>query len=254
MKCSSCGGDFASDQLRCPYCGTVNEHALKLAKELQTYDKDYEETRDELLNTGSTKVLKKVTIGLIVAFILVLVLIGGGLRLYSYRYGSNSGYQMTGSRGEKNAELLKKYMDNKDYVRAYLLASITDPSHEYFENYPEYKDELMAIYTYSQIFYEVETGMQDMDDGNNYRSFTPNLAISYSIFLSSPESAVKDELDAEICQYLKNFYQLTEDEIAEFKALATDPDNFFTSDQFSLEGNPDYETVTKERMVKYFGK
>ena len=33
MKCTNCGSDFASDQLKCPYCGTVNEHALKLAKE-----------------------------------------------------------------------------------------------------------------------------------------------------------------------------------------------------------------------------
>lgn len=34
MKCTNCGSDFASDQLQCLYCGTVNESVLKLAKEL----------------------------------------------------------------------------------------------------------------------------------------------------------------------------------------------------------------------------
>lgn len=61
MKCTNCGGDFASDQLRCPYCGAVNEHALKLAKELQTYDKAYEKKRNELLESGTGQVLKHLT-------------------------------------------------------------------------------------------------------------------------------------------------------------------------------------------------
>lgn len=57
MKCTNCGAEFASDQLRYPYCGTVNEAALKLAKELQTYDAAYEKKRDELLETGTNQVL-----------------------------------------------------------------------------------------------------------------------------------------------------------------------------------------------------
>ena len=73
MKCTNCGADFASDQLRCPYCGTVNEHALKLAKELQAYDAAYEKKRDELLESGTSQVLRHLTFGLGIVFLAIAI-------------------------------------------------------------------------------------------------------------------------------------------------------------------------------------
>ena len=73
MKCTNCGSDFASDQLKCPYCGTVNEHALKLAKELQTYDAAYEQKRDELLETGTGQVLEHLTVRLGIVFLAIVL-------------------------------------------------------------------------------------------------------------------------------------------------------------------------------------
>lgn len=247
MQCIKCGAEFASDQLRCPYCNAVNEHALKLAKELQQYDKEYEESREQMLETGDSVVLKKLTFGVGIAFLLIVLLFGTYVGFYRYRYASNSKYQVTGLRYEANKKKLDKYMKNKDYIRAYVLAATTDPTSEYFEYYPEYKDELLAIYDYSLILFEVTNAMDAMDEGNNYRSLTSNLVISLSIFYGAPDTEVKAELEDEINQYLRNFYRLTDDEISELKTVVTSSD-------FSLDGQDDYEKVSKERMVEYYGK
>lgn len=247
MQCPNCSADFPSDQLKCPYCGTVNEHALKLAKELQVYDKEYKASRDEMLNTGESLVLKKITIGLGITFFTIVLIFALFIGFSYYRYNSNSGREISGSRGAKNKALVEQYMKSGDYLRAYAVAAATDPSTEYFNNYPEYKDELLAIYDYGLILWEVENSMNDMDHGDNYRSLTPNQVISYSIFYGAPESDVKAELEAELNMYLKNYYCLTDEEIEDLHYAVTSSD-------FTLDGEADYEAVSKERMVKRFGK
>lgn len=247
MQCKNCAADFPSDQLKCPYCGTINEHALKLAKELQVYDEEYKKSRDEMLATGENLVLRKITMGLGFTFLTIVLVFVAYIIFSYYRFNSNSGYQTSGPRYTHNKKLVEKYIEEGNYLRAYTLASATDPTTEYFENYPEHKDELTAIYDYSLILYEIERAMTDMDEGNNYRSLTPNLVISYSIFYSAPDSDVKAELEEELDMYLRNLYCLTDDEIKELKTVVTSTD-------FMLDGETDYETVSKERMVKRFGR
>ena len=247
MKCTNCGSDFASDQLKCPYCGTVNEHALKLAKELQTYDKEYEEQRNELLSTGTNQVLKRVTLGLGCIFLVIVLIFGGYVAFFQYRYSDSSKYEVTGSRLEKNTKQLETYLENKDYLRAYELAVATDPTDEYFEYYPQYRDELTAIYDYSLILIGVIQSMEEMDAGDNYPGLTDTDVISLQIFYSAPDSEVKEELVRAVDQYLKNYYRLAEEEIETLK-------NLDSTEQFLLEGSADVAGITKERMVEYFGK
>lgn len=247
MQCKNCGANFASDQLRCPYCEAVNEHALKLAKELQQYDKKYEKSRDEMLNTGDILVLKRLTIGIGLGFLAIILVFAIYVLAYAGRYGAGSKYNVSGMRYSQNKAALEKMMENKEYIRAYTLAAATDPTTEYFEYYPEYKDELTAIYDYSILFTEITQAMQSMDAGDNYRPINPTFVISLGIFYRAPESEVKAELEEELAQFLRNFYRLTDEEIESLKTVE------FAED-FTLDGEEDYEKVSKERMVAYFGK
>lgn len=247
MKCTNCGSDFASDQLKCPYCGTVNEHALKLAKELQGYDAEYEKKRDDLLKNGTTQVLKRITAGLGITFLIITLLFGGYVLFFQYRFSEHSTYEVTGSRLTKNKELIARYLEEEKYVRAYITAAKTDPTGEHFEYYPEYADDLTTIYNYSIVLVDVMQSMDKMDDGDNYPGLRSTDLISVDIFYHSADSAVKKELEREIDSYLKNYYRLTKDEIEALKALEP-------GEQFTLDGNADIEAVTKQRMVEYFGK
>ncbi len=248
MKCTNCGSDFASDQLKCPYCGTVNEHALKLAKELQTYDAAYEQKRDELLETGTGQVLEHLTVRLGIVFLAIVLFSFGFISFYKYRFGVRSSYQVTGARLEKNREQLARYMDEKQYIRAYLLASRTDPTGELFKNYPKYAEDLTDIYTYSLVLVGVLQSMEAMDEGNNYASLRDTDLTTLQIFYHSDDkSEVRQDLIREVDGYLKNYYRLTDEEIETLKGLEY-------GDQFILDGSIDVERVTKERMEAYFGK
>lgn len=246
MKCTNCGADFASDQLRCPYCGTVNEHALKLAKELQTYDAAYEKKRDELLENGTNQVLRHLTFGLGIVFLAIVLVSFGCVAFFQYRFSDKSSYQVTGARLAQNKETIGRYLDEGQYIRAYLLASSTDPTGERFQNYPEYAVELYDIYNYSLVLMGVLQSMDSMDEGNNYASLQDTDVISFQIFYGSESnSAVKEELTREVDGFLKNYYRLTEEEIEALKTLEA-------GKQFTLEGSADIEGITKKRMEAYF--
>lgn len=248
MKCTNCGSDFASDQLKCPYCGTVNEHALKLAKELQTYDAAYEQKREELLENGANQVLRHLTVRLGIVFLAIVLFSFGFIAFYSYRFGVRSPYQVRGERYVKNKEQLARYMDEKQYIRAYLLASRTDPTGELFENYPEYAEELTDIYTYSLVLMGVLQSMESMEAGDNYPSLRDTDLTTIQIFYHyGGDSEVKQDLMREVDGYLKNYYRLTDEEIERLKTLET-------GEQFTLDESADIEGITKERMEAYFGK
>ena len=155
---------------------------------------------------------------------------------------------MTGARLEKNREQLARYMDEKQYIRAYLLASRTDPTGELFKNYPEYAEDLTDIYTYSLVLVGVLQSMEAMDEGNNYASLRDTDLTTLQIFYHSDDkSEVRQDLIREVDGYLKNYYRLTDEEIETLKGLEY-------GDQFILDGSIDVERVTKERMEAYFGK
>lgn len=248
MKCTNCGSDFASNQLKCPYCGTVNESALKLARELQAYADAYEEKREDLLETGTEQVLRHLTIKLGIVFLAVVLFSFAFITFYQYRFGMRSSYQVRGERYEKNREQLARYMDEKQYIRAYLLASRTDPTGELFKNYPEYQEELIDIYTYTIILVNVLQSMDAMEAGDNYTSLRDTELTTIQIFYDcGDDGEVKKDLIREVDGYLKNYYRLTEEEIERLKTLEM-------GRQFTLEGSADIEGITKERMEAYFGK
>lgn len=248
MKCISCGADFAGDQLQCPYCRAVNEQALKLAKEVQAYDAAYEKKRGELLKSGESQVLKHLVVRLGIVFLVIVILSFACFFVMNYRFSRHSKYQVTGSRLEKNKELIGRYLEEKDYLRAYTLASTTDPTQEHFQYYPEYAADLADIYTYSLVLMGVLQSMDEMDEGDNYTSLTDSGVTCANIFYTSGSSSqVKDDLTREVDALLKNYYRLTDEEIASLKALEP-------GKQFTLEGSADVERITKERMEAYFGK
>lgn len=244
MKCTSCGSDFASDQLKCPYCGTVNEHALKLGKELQTYDAAYERKREEVLKTGSNQVLKHLTMGLGIAFLIIVLASFGVVFFLQYR----TTYEVRGARLTKNKETISRYLEEKQYIRAYLLASATDPTGERFENYPEYAQTLSSIYNYSILLVGVLQSMDSMDEGDNYPALRDTDLTSFRIFYSYVgDDTVGQDLEREADGFLRDYYCLTEEEIQELKTRET-------WEQFTLDGSADIEAVTKERMEAHFGK
>ncbi len=252
MKCPKCGANYGSELVRCPYCGDVNSTAVQYANVLQGYTEDYKITEESLTDKGSSKVLKYITIIMVCVYAVILAItlfvVLGINRVVTGKSGI-----VDGSLTQKNnEELLEKFMEDGQYARALTLVNQTDLSLYAdeltgFEYYSEYRDELETIFAYVNIYNEVLFVLDDMEKGYDYRSLTPNQLLSYHIFYTTQDSELKSELQTELEGYLKNLYRLTDEEIESLR-------NCDDYQKYKIEGSFDYETITKERMVNYFGK
>ena len=245
MKCTSCGAEFPSDQLRCPYCNTVNEQAMKLAKDLQQYDKEYEEHRDEMLRDGETIALRKITLGIGLGFLLIVAVFGAYVGVLKYRI--SPARKTSSIHLEENKKQVDEYLKNGDYMRGEIMAYETDPTNIYFRSYPEHKDELEAILQYSFMYSEVARAVSYMDRDNRYYGFSQYDARICKDLYDCKDSEIKDELVEEVENYLRNLYQLTDEEIEQLKLVED-------ASQFTLDGRKDYEEVSRERMEERFEK
>jgi len=253
MKCTKCGASYGSELVKCPYCGAINESAVKFSEKLQEQAEDYSRTEQTLTENGSSKALKIITIIMICMYVLIFAVTCLVVKSINNVVTGKSSIVENSSRQKSNEELLVEYMDKGEYARALSLANGTDLSLYAdeltgFEYYSEYRDSLEAtIFPYVNMFGSVKFTLEDLDRGNDYNSLTEYDITTLQIFYSAPDSELKQKLQTELEGYLKNLYRLTDEEIAELRVSSYD-------NPFTLEGTTDFEKITKERMVEYFGK
>ncbi|MBQ0027241.1 MAG: hypothetical protein KBS96_01440 [Lachnospiraceae bacterium] len=253
MKCIKCGADYGSELTKCPYCGEVNVSALQYSNVLQGYNDEYKKVEETLTDKGSSKALKYITIAMIFVYILVFSITCLVVSNINKVVTGKSSAVKNSSAQKNNEKLLEEYMEKGEYARLLRLVDDTDLSMNAdeltgFEYYAEYRDSVQeTIFPYVNFFSSVMYTLDDLDAGNDYRSLTEYDITTIQIFYMAPDSELKQELQTEIEGYLKNLYRLTDEEIAELR----ESDYY---NPFELEGTTNFEEITKERMVEYFGK
>lgn len=252
MKCVKCGANYGSELVKCPYCGEINASAVQYSNVLQGYNEEYKRVEEALTEKGSSKALKVITICMICIYIFVLAITFFVVKSVNNVVTGESSIVKNSSAQKANEALLEEYMSKGEYHRALILVDQTDLSMYAdeltgFEYYREYWDSLDAIFPYVNIYNEIRFCLSDMEEGNDFRSFTDNQAISFEIFYNTPDTELKAKLQDELEQYLKNFYRFTDEEVEALRNCKSYLD-------FRMEGSKDYEAITKERMVEYFEK
>ena len=53
MKCQHCGNNLNIEDKYCPYCGQPNPFAVKHQEEMERFEKDYQETKEDVLEQSS---------------------------------------------------------------------------------------------------------------------------------------------------------------------------------------------------------
>ena len=114
MKCESCGGNMGLEDLKCPYCGTPNPFARKHQEEMRRFEKEFAQTRDEVVTSA------RKTAGRNISIILILVLLlldMGGFAFASM--SSDIAYDMREKKILQEADLhsanLQAYLEDGDY-------------------------------------------------------------------------------------------------------------------------------------------
>lgn len=118
MKCPHCGNNLNIEDRFCPYCGKPNEFAVKHQEEMDRYEKDYQETRENVLEKSSRFNRHTVRIT-IIAVMIALIAVAGFLlaRADDIRWWQLE--KTVEAEAPMHREAIKEIMENRDYMALY---------------------------------------------------------------------------------------------------------------------------------------
>ena len=184
MKCENCGGNLTLEDVVCPYCEALNQHAVEHIREMNRYKKDFEGTKEEVYSVTKNYAGISVRV-IIIAVILILTIICGLLsgEAYSIRRHIKEAQR----NDAKCKEIMDQYLEERNYYAfsAFCNENYIDVSDE---NYEEYKSILYATNYYTYLYDNIMRTVKPYEgaDMNSYKDW--------------------------ITQYLNEFYKIFDDE------------------------------------------
>lgn len=133
MKCSNCGGQYKTRELKCPYCGTENMLGHLWMAERSEAELEYERARKEAGKKGSIYVVNRVVNRalLISTGMFVLMMLIAFLAFWITDAFGNVKDKM---KGDKFHATMQQYYEDEDYEKLYKYMSKYDLfSTEYYD-------------------------------------------------------------------------------------------------------------------------
>lgn len=118
MKCQHCGNNLNIEDRFCPYCGQPNPFAVKHQEEMERYEKDYQETKEDVLEQSSRfnrHTVRITIIAVMVALIAVtcfLLAKADDIRWWQME-------KSVEAQAPQHREAITEIMDNRDYMSLY---------------------------------------------------------------------------------------------------------------------------------------
>ena len=171
MKCRYCGGEVSLTQKYCPYCGKLNDQTAGHAEAMEKYQKDYAETKAEVMDTtrrfGSAAV-SAVIIAVLAVLILASIIVGSNA--WDIRYAVQKRDSVKNE--AEYSKVLENYLKNEEYLEydAYVEYRGIDSYHP--EAYTSYR-RLSYVVSYYSALYETLGNVitaRDLKDASNWSS------------------------------------------------------------------------------------
>ena len=118
MKCQHCGNNLNIEDRFCPYCGQPNPFAVKHQEEMDRYEKDYQETKEDVLEQSSRfnrHTVRITIIAVLVALIAVtcfLLAKADDIRWWQME-------KSVEAQAPEHREAIAEIMENRDYMSLY---------------------------------------------------------------------------------------------------------------------------------------
>jgi len=114
LNCKNCGAPLTLEDAVCPHCGTINEEAREHIEKLAKLNKDYKETRTEVISE-----VKKTKKGYNLLIILVMLLLANLLLIpfHSASYEIAERINASSLDKEEIIDQMNEYLDEKEYIR-----------------------------------------------------------------------------------------------------------------------------------------
>ncbi len=162
MKCDKCGGNLTLEDVVCPHCDAVNEHAIQHIRDMKRYEKEFSGTKNDVYSV--TKNYTGITIRIVIIAVLLIMTVICGLvsgNAYSIKR------QVVQNETNKNIRACKmqinEYLENRDY---YALAVYFDEKHieTYEPEFEEYNVIEFAVNQYKYFYSSLMRTMKPYDE------------------------------------------------------------------------------------------
>lgn len=181
MKCKNCGGEVRLEDLYCPYCGSPNEEALKHARDMQHYQNEFQQTKEDVIERAGRQ--SRTAVRIAVTAVLLLS-IAANIFIQTNSYAIHQMWKDLRSRGNEDLyrQRIEAFMAEEDYTGLSSYCRNID-LYTYRDLYDEYYPVVQAANTYR---YTCEQIMRVINHGK-YSS--PELYMRYA------------------AQYIQDFYE-----------------------------------------------
>ena len=167
MKCKNCDGNLTLEDVVCPYCETINEHAIEHIREMNRYKKDYEGTKQEVITT--TKAYAGVTVRIMILAVLIVLTVMCGI-LSGETYSIKRRFTEAFRDNDECRSQMEAYLEDRDYyaLAMYCDANYIDVSDAEYEEY----DSVIRAADIYMYFYDFCMKMTGTDEESRIQSYT----------------------------------------------------------------------------------
>ena len=145
VNCKKCGAPLSLDQVKCPYCGEINEEAKEHLEKLAKLDKDYKKTKQEVMTE-----VKKTKKGYNLLIVLVMLLIANMLMIpvWGASYDIAEKIAVSDRPVSEVKEELDSLLKDRDYPAFVVCYDRNDAN---YRDYREYSMVYSMAYDYCQV-------------------------------------------------------------------------------------------------------
>lgn len=189
MKCQHCGNNLNIEDKFCPYCGQPNPYAVKHQEEMERYEKDYQETKEEVLEKASRFNNKTVRIT-VLAVLVALIAVTGFIMAKADDIRWFQMERSVAAQAPEHKAAIEELVESRDYLSVYSYMT---------RNRITYTD---ALREFDAVY----------DTTSRYRSFYENLMILQEKKKGAENYSYYAETDilADIARNISGFYEYME--------------------------------------------
>ena len=253
MKCSGCGADYSARLPKCPYCGTVNEAALRREKDKEKRRQLLRRFRLRTLREAGPRITIQVLNRLIIALVVIGALVFGAIFLVFFLEESQRASRKESASLAEHAAELEQLKENEDfagigqYLSEHSLSMYDEGMEEYWQLYEAYRD--------TRNFWEAADETERLSseeaasDTWRYESLA-RAALSLSAYRNSQyewdlllegNEAQYQKWEEELHLYLRLHFSMTEEEL----------DRWLASPEDSYELEEEFGQFLKERAADH---
>ena len=179
MKCENCGGNLTLEDVVCPHCEAVNQHAIQHIRDMKRYQKDYEGTKEEVYEVTKRYVGVATRI-IIITVLIVLIALCGWMSGECYSIKHKYMEAKSERKAEEYKEVIEEYLEAGEF---YALAFFNEVNFVDFGApvYQDYKPVASAVSNY-RFFYTDLMRYIHTDDQNSLETYPSRIESDLSQF------------------------------------------------------------------------